>query len=311
MRVYPISFSIPESKIVPALPPKTKRFGHIVPGDLKTYIFKTEQDYYNDYQEAIFGKTVKKGGWDTLRHYEILANGCIPWFEELPECPDTILSYFPKDLIKKAATSQKPEQFLQPLLDYTRQHLTCRATAQYVFDTVGCPTPKRVLFLHTDPSPDYLRCLTLIGMKQILGAACVESVIVPHIYDDYGPSNELYGMGFTYSKILPAAMKPHPYSVEEIETKQYDLIVYGSLHRGLPHWDLVTSIYSPDEVIALCGEDLHEPCHCAGAEIATKCSLFVRELTTQFYDIASKEPSQTLRAPERRAFPIPGAQFIR
>jgi hypothetical protein len=148
-------------------------------------------------------------------------------------------------------------------------------------------------------------------MKQILGAACVESIVVPHIYDDFGPTDNLYGMGFSYTKILPAAMKPHPYSVEEIETKQYDLIVYGSLHRGLPHWDLVTSLYGPDEVIALCGEDLHEPCHCAGAEIATKCSLFVRELTPQFYDIAQTQPNKTLVKPERRAFPIPGAQFIR
>jgi hypothetical protein len=148
-------------------------------------------------------------------------------------------------------------------------------------------------------------------MKQILGAACVESIVVPHIYDDFGPTNELYGRGFTYTKILPAAMKPHPYSVEEIETKQYDLIVYGSLHRGLPHWDQVTSLYGPDEVIALCGEDLHGPNACAGAEIASKCSLFVRELTQQIYDIANTEPSQTLRKPERFTFPISGEQFIR
>jgi hypothetical protein len=29
----------------------------------------------------------KKGGWDCLRHYEIIGNGCMPYFENIEKCP--------------------------------------------------------------------------------------------------------------------------------------------------------------------------------------------------------------------------------
>ena len=39
-----------------------------------------ESDYYKDYQRSYFAITCKKGGWDCLRHYEILANAVSPTF---------------------------------------------------------------------------------------------------------------------------------------------------------------------------------------------------------------------------------------
>lgn len=41
-----------------------------------TYIFENEEEYYNDYKKSLFAITRKKGGWDCMRHYEILACGC-------------------------------------------------------------------------------------------------------------------------------------------------------------------------------------------------------------------------------------------
>jgi hypothetical protein len=255
MPVYPISFSIPESKIVSSVPEKTKRYGHIVPGDLSTYIFSDEASYAKDYQMSVFGKTKKKDGWDCMRHYEILANGCIPHFDRLDECPTNTMTHFPKEIVAKAMASETPEDYIPELLEYTRRHLTCRAMAQYVFDTVGCPTPKRVLFLSSDPKPDYLRCLTLIGMKQILGAKCVDSVVVPHIYDDYSNPETLYGKGFTYSCAIPSTSKPGLVHIDEVYNGSFDLVVYGSYHRGLPYWDDVSRAYPPERIVMLCGED--------------------------------------------------------
>lgn len=252
MPVYPISFSIPEEKISQRVPEKTKRFAHIVPGDPSTYIFQDETTYYADYQQSIFGRTQKKAGWDCLRHYEILANGCIPWFRDLDRCPAQTMVHLPKQRILDAMQSETPEAFIPELLTYTRTHLTCRAMAQYVFDTVGCPTPKRVLFLSGDPYPDYLRCLTLIGMKQILGSQCIESVGVPHLYEDYPTPSGLYGKGFTYSRVLPISAKPQ---IHDLRNERFDLVVYGSLHRGMPHWDEVLRRYPPHQIVALCGED--------------------------------------------------------
>lgn len=193
------------------------------------------------------------------------------------------MTHFPKDLVLRAMSSPTPEEFLPALLDHTRAHLTCRAMAQYVFDTVGCPTPKRVLFLGGNPNPDYLRCLTLIGMKQILGNQCMESVPIPHIYEDYPTPSTLYGKGFTYSRILPVSAKPPPIHMDDLRNGTFDLVVYGSLHRGLPYWDEVTRAYPPERIVLLCGEDCdwNEPCHTCtpGRELAQRgFHVFVREL---------------------------------
>ena len=57
----------------------------LIPGDMTTYIFNKykEVEYNKMYQDSRFALTKKKGGWDCLRHYEILMNGCIPLFENL------------------------------------------------------------------------------------------------------------------------------------------------------------------------------------------------------------------------------------
>jgi hypothetical protein len=37
-----------------------------------------------------------------MRHYEILANGCIPWFVGLQDVPSNRLTHFPKELVLEA-----------------------------------------------------------------------------------------------------------------------------------------------------------------------------------------------------------------
>ena len=277
MPVSPISFSIPESKIVQSMPDKHKTFGQIIPGNTSTYVFTDEASYYKDYQSAVFGQTCKKGGWDCLRHYEILANGCIPWFADLDKCPPNTMTHFPKELVSAAMKSETPETYIPSLLDYTRKHLTCRAMAQYVLDTVGCSTPKRVLFLSQDPRPDYLRCLTLIGFKQVLGANCVDSLHIPHIYEDYETPERLYGRGFSYTQIVPVSSKSPPLDINDIQTHSFDIIVYGSMYRGLPYWDIVHSVYSPNEIVLLCGEDV-EPNNNPHTMGERGYNVFIREL---------------------------------
>ena len=59
--VYPIQFSISQTKVVRGLPPKDRDFAFIVPGKLDTYIYTEEADYYKDYQRSYFAITTKKG----------------------------------------------------------------------------------------------------------------------------------------------------------------------------------------------------------------------------------------------------------
>ena len=97
--IEPICFSIPEEKIIKNKPQKEKLFGTVIPGNLSTYIFKNEQEYYKDYSISFYGKTMKKGGWDCMRHYEILGAYSIPSFIDLEKCPEKIMTYFPKKII--------------------------------------------------------------------------------------------------------------------------------------------------------------------------------------------------------------------
>jgi len=162
MPVYPLSLSIPEANVVKEVPTKTKQFAHVVPGDLSTYIFSDMESYYADYQTSVFGKTRRKGGYDCMRHYEILGNGCIPWFEGLQTYPHTIMTNFPKQTVLDAMESETPEDYIPDLLEYTRGHLTTKASARYVCKTIH-KEPRRILFLGSDPAPDCTRDLLLSG----------------------------------------------------------------------------------------------------------------------------------------------------
>jgi hypothetical protein len=95
--VLPIAFAIPKEKITAgiSLADKTKPFPvHIVDAELAEHpalqggratghIFTDEQGYYHDLQSSRFGVTMKRGGWDCLRHYEIAANGAVICFRNL------------------------------------------------------------------------------------------------------------------------------------------------------------------------------------------------------------------------------------
>src|SRR5579862_7558259 len=99
---YPLQFGIPESKIVRGIPKKDRDFAFIIPRQLETYIYTEEADYYRDYQRSYFAITCAKGGWDCMRHYEILANGCIPYFVDIDKCHPDTMKFLPKELIKQA-----------------------------------------------------------------------------------------------------------------------------------------------------------------------------------------------------------------
>lgn len=273
MPIFPISFSMPPEKIVASVPPKTRFLAHIIPGDLSTYIYDTEEDYYKGYQDSYFGITKKKAGWDCMRHYEILANGCIPLFYNIWNIPQKTMTNFPRELITKTnelyielankpfeeADKQRLNMHIEELLSYTRTHLTTTRVAQNILDSIGAPRAKRVLFLSGNLEPDYLRCITLSGFKKILGAECHDYPKISHLYEDYsGDIFCLYGKGITYTKTVKKEDRNDEYDhtvISDIMNRKYDIVVYGSYHRGLPFIDIVSNYYKENEIVLLCGED--------------------------------------------------------
>ena len=91
----PISFSIPEAKILEHPKAKSRLFATNVQCEeayklpwirencTASYAFQDEARYYADLASSHFGVTMRKGGWECQRHYEIAANGCVPCFFEL------------------------------------------------------------------------------------------------------------------------------------------------------------------------------------------------------------------------------------
>jgi hypothetical protein len=152
--IRPIAFSIPEEKIVDALPAKEKLFGaHIVDPDVakrvgaaSSYVFEREADYYADLQVSRFGVTTKREGWDSLRHYEIAANGSVPCFRDLdrkpPRCAPhglrpgiNCVSYRDADDLMRQVEALRGDEYdaLQSgALEWARANSTRRRAAEFL-----------------------------------------------------------------------------------------------------------------------------------------------------------------------------------
>jgi hypothetical protein len=276
--LHSIGFSIPEKKITTHIYKKTKIVSNLIPGDISTYIYYTEEEYYHEYKSSYFAITRKKGGWDCLRHYEIIANGCLPYFIDIENCPINTMTLLPKDLLIQSNNlftkfinkniNELPEEYINEynilvnkLLNYTRENLTTLELAKYILKKTNFENVSKILFLSGDTNPDYLRCVTLHGFKELLGTDCHDYPKINHIYNlDYNSRKLLYGKGFTYSDLLDHSLHNNELdnTIEEnIKNKYYDIVIYGSYHRGMPYYDLVNTIYKPNEIILLCGEDIH------------------------------------------------------
>ena len=173
--VYPISFSIPKENIVDDIPEKIHDFAHIIPGmhghpHLQTYTYGDEKSYFDDYKNSYFAFTSMKGGWDCLRHYEIIACGCMPYFTDIEHKPSYTMSRWPKhhckwakELVgvepswradKKIGTTMdvlnthkhyidhsrfpKSQYFelLHKIIDWTKQYLTTEAQAKQLMMSI-------------------------------------------------------------------------------------------------------------------------------------------------------------------------------
>lgn len=296
--IHPIQFSIPEEKIVKEIPQKKKILATIIPGKLETYIFQNENDYFQDYKDSMFGITMKKAGWDCLRHYEIMMNGCIPYFIDIDKVPINTMFRFPKEQIHKSnqlyeriqykksieeVTEEEWKEYNQYVdyyLEYMKNFLTTKSIASYILQKVQKEKIEKILFLSGDIAPDYLRCLTLHGFKSIFHKNVHDYHLIPHIYQlkNY-LYHQLYGKGITYTNLID--LSEHEFYLdksilEDIKNHEYDLIIYGNYHRGLPFWKEVNQYYQKNEIVLLCGEDEHS-CNYHSLFLQDY-TLFIREL---------------------------------
>ena len=223
----------------------------LIPGDKSTYIYDTESDYYNMYRTSRYAITFKKYGFDCLRHYEILACGCVPIFLDIDQCPGATMFNFPKHLVHKTVEDAKAEsddnyiKRLHDIFNYTKKYLTCSASAWRVMHqicntgNIDIMTSKRVLFLSGAigyRAVNYTRELTAIGLKRILGANFIDMPRIHVLYSDCQSLGKYIGKGFTYGGRLPAddasnrnIIRDKNTIIQQLKNKQFDIVIYGKV----------------------------------------------------------------------------------
>jgi hypothetical protein len=154
--VFPIGFGIPERLIRPlAVDRKTQLHQtHIQDPEFTNdagYRFAEEKAYYDDLAKSFFGITMKKSGWDCMRHYEIMAAGAVVMFKHLerkpylcaPQCPHFIGYTNRDDFMEKTGlllTNGKPNaeyvRVLQAQRVWLLANATCTARARYLIQRV-------------------------------------------------------------------------------------------------------------------------------------------------------------------------------
>lgn len=154
------------------------------------------------------------------------------------------------------------------MLHYARKRLTSESLATYVLEATGHADAKSVLILSAHPAPDFQREMLVHGFRSKLGNGAVDFVKPAHLYRpgpgvetpprDISETARLYGYGFTYAHRLwddPSVNRS--FVRQRVEHHEFDLIVYASVHRGLPYFDEVLEKYSPDDIVFVDGEDEH------------------------------------------------------
>jgi hypothetical protein len=146
--IKPISFAFPTKRITRSQN-KSKLLSTINPLDRTTYFdkdnpseykFKTEKEYYEEYQSSKFAITCQKAGWDCLRHYEIIGNGCIPLFHRVENAPPGTLSMLPRRLLLQIRTMwennqeyliENYDEYFERLFDHFINNNTTIKLAEY------------------------------------------------------------------------------------------------------------------------------------------------------------------------------------
>lgn len=295
-RTYPITFGIPECKIVNQMPEKTNLLAPLIPGDLTTYIYNNEEDYRKQYMDSFFAITTKKEGWDCMRHYEIIACGCIPVFEKIENKPEKTMYSFPVELFQRfnqLYTAAKifgtdDEDFLvsystlwREMMLWFKFNCTNEKIADYVMSKVDLPNCEKILCLPGAWYPDYMAVTVIHGLKMRFGKNCVEFPHLEYLYKDHAiPPQSMYGKGFSYSGTLDKNEYWQPgfenwRSIRELISRHYfDLIVFASSCCGTPFENTVRMFYSDNEIIYINGAD--ESCN--ENRIVQRGLTFVREL---------------------------------
>jgi FkbM family methyltransferase len=263
--LFPLSYSIPLKFVKNAMEiKKTRLFSPLIPADKKSYIYKDEISYNKNYSESYFSFTFKKGGYDCLRHYEILANNSIPYYIDIDEIPNKTMTTFPKSIVKKAMKSllnkdnvQIFDKYIQDLNEYTINNLTCEKTSDNFIKLINNinnkKSSKHVLML-SNAGFNYSIMTLAYGLRQNLKDNFI----------DFPKINSLYTKQ-QFNLYLEDDIEIDRENIsDKIKNKLYDYIILGPIGPD-ESWvntpmfknyeELILSSYKKTEIIYIFGGD--------------------------------------------------------
>ena len=290
--VRPISFSIPKEVLSDrALGPKSRNFASIIPGRLKTYTYDNQQAYYEGYHISWFGITTKKSGWDCLRHLEIVASGCMPYFVNADMIPEGTMFHWPKSLLTSVLHLQgidhvsvrgmsvdggdvlddsliNKEEFdtanyktlLSNIQDHVRRQLTTEAMAEYVLSTRDVDMKAVNILFVGSPNDryhyaDYSACTLFHGMRSLLGSRVVDFPKRDWMYAGF-PIEQAYGRGYSYAGLLQDIVVDRTRIEDRLRQGEFSHVVFAVTHHGRhPLIDIVRDTFVQQRVIFVDGSD--------------------------------------------------------
>eukprot|EP01062_Namystynia_karyoxenos_P038541 TRINITY_DN27968_c0_g1_i2.p1 TRINITY_DN27968_c0_g1~~TRINITY_DN27968_c0_g1_i2.p1 ORF type:complete len:639 (+),score=140.38 TRINITY_DN27968_c0_g1_i2:136-2052(+) len=164
-RVLPMSFSLPEEDFVTEPPEKDQDSSIIIPGATPPKF--TAAQFRKEYGRSFYCLTFKKGGWWALRHVEIVAAGCMPYFVDIEAAPTHALVTLPKKILYEARElpgvhyhcarnrvfidhavfpRRRYDELLRQLITHARRWMTSEAVARFVLASADRPV-RRVLWV--------------------------------------------------------------------------------------------------------------------------------------------------------------------
>jgi len=221
------------------------------------YRYDSEEQYYKEYGSALFAYTYHKGGWDSMRHYEIMCNGGIPYFIGLADLPAHTMTKFPRSLVQSAMTMPGVSELgtvnlteggmdclmdvRLALLEYCRANLSTVALAKYFLQAMNKPQAKKVLMINGRNQWEYLTDSLFHGLRVLLGPGFVDVRKRTYMYSNHQEAARLegfrnYGKGFSYAwslhdyKSVNRMLGDVAYSVSK---RQFDVVVFGQLFRPI------------------------------------------------------------------------------
>lgn len=272
MNIYPLCYSIPLDVIIKKPQKKIREIAPLNPTDRKTYIYTNQDEYYSMYSKSKYGRTRKKGGWDCLRHYEIIASQCLPLFVNLNKCPKQTMITFPKKLLievykkweNNTMTDENYNDYLSQIFNYAKKNLTCEKSAQYFLNILSKNKDHKILMLNGAKRINYSRELLSIGLRKIMGKNFIEYPKNNPLYKS-SSKKKLYGKGFTYSKILDDINIDRTNIEQRIINNEFDVIIYGLFGADegkygdsrlkAPFWDIVKNKYNKNSIVFIYGGD--------------------------------------------------------